>query len=229
MQRSGVSILLIEDDFAVAEAIVGNFSVCGYSVKQVADGIEGLALARSGDFHLAIIDRTLPGLDGLSIIEQLRRDQIGIPALVLSSLGEVEDRVRGLTAGGDDYLPKPFHLFELAARVEALLRRGAVAQDTLLRLGPLTLDLIERTASRGERAIELLPREFKLLDYLMRRPGQVVTRAMLLEDVWKYNFIAETNVIDVHVSKLRRKIDGDDEMRMLHSIRGAGFMLCIPK
>jgi len=147
---------------------------------------------------------------------------------VLSALGEVDDRVRGLKAGGDDYLTKPFAFSELAARVEALLRRPGVLRETILRAGPLEMDLIERHVRRGNRLIELLPREFKLLEFLIRRPGQLMTRAMLLEDVWNYHFLTETNLVDVHIGKLRRKIDGPGETPMIHTIRGSGFMLCPP-
>jgi len=148
--------------------------------------------------------------------------------MVLSALGEVDDRVRGLKAGGDDYLTKPFAFAELAARVEALLRRPLLTRETVLQVGPLEMDLIDREVHRGERSIELLPREFKLLEYLMRRPGQVLTRAMLLEDVWNYRFLSETNLVDVHIGKLRRKVDGPNEIPILHTIRGTGFMLCVP-
>jgi len=167
----------------------------------------------------------LPELDGLSIIKSLRAEKVTTPAIFLSAMGEVGNRVDGLEAGGDDYLPKPFHMFELAARAEALLRRAAPSQETQLRLGDIELDLLHRQARRGEREIDLLPREFKLLEYLMRHAGQTVTRAMLLEEVWNYKFAVETNLVDVHMSKLRHKIDGPGEEKRLLSIRGVGFML----
>jgi two-component system OmpR family response regulator len=221
-------LLLIEDDAETAEEIVSDFTARGYAVSHVANGIDGLAQARSNDFTLVIVDRMLPGLDGLSILRTLRDDHFQVPVLVLSALGEVDDRVRGLKAGGDDYLTKPFVFAELAARVEALLRRPLLSRETVLRVGPLEMDLVDRQVHRAERPIELLPREFKLLEYLMRRPGQVLTRAMLLEDVWNYRFMTETNLVDVHIGKLRRKIDATGETAMVHTVRGAGFMLCAP-
>jgi two-component system, OmpR family, response regulator len=175
-----------------------------------------------------IVDRMLPGLDGLEIIATLRREQLHTPVLVLSALGSVDDRVRGLRAGGDDYLAKPFALVELVARLEALLRRPVEGRETILRAGPLELDLIERSARRGGRAIDLLPREFQLLEFMMRREGQVVTRAMLLEEVWNYRFVPQTNLVDVHMGRLRRKVDGPDEAPLIHSVRGAGFTLRAP-
>ena len=221
-------LLLIEDDAETAAEIVTDLADRGYDVAHVANGTEGLAKATMSQFTLVIVDRMLPGLDGLSILESMRRQRCQVPVLVLSALGDVDDRVRGLKAGGDDYLAKPFDFLELAARVEALLRRPLMSRETVLRVGPLVLDLVERTVHRGTRDVELLPREFKLLEYLMRRPGQVMTRAMLLEDVWNYRFLSETNLVDVHIGKLRRKIDGADEIPMIHSIRGSGFMLCAP-
>src|SRR6202043_575845 len=157
----------------------------------------------------------LPGMDGLTVIEALRKDQVRTPVLVLSALGAVDDRVRGLRMGGDDYLTKPFAVVELVARIEALLRRPAESRETTLRVGPLELDLIERTAKRGDRAIDLLPREFRLLEYMMRRRGRVVTREMLLREVWKYKFVPKTNLVDVHMGRLRRKIDGPHEPPMI--------------
>jgi two-component system, OmpR family, response regulator len=170
----------------------------------------------------------LPGLDGLAVIEALRGEQVTTPALVLSALGGVSDRVRGLRAGGDDYLTKPFALAELAARLEALLRRPAAPRETMLRVGPLELDLLARTARRSNRPLDLLPREFRLLEYMMRREGQVLTRAMLLEQVWNYRFVPQTNLVDVHIGRLRRKLDGPDEPPMVLSVRGVGFMLHAP-
>jgi two-component system OmpR family response regulator len=170
----------------------------------------------------------LPGLDGLSVVETLREEGIKTPVLVLSALNAVNDRVRGLRAGGDDYLAKPFALAELAARLEALLRRPADPRETLLRVGPLELDLIARIARRGQRELELLPREFQLLEYMMRREGQVLTRAMLLENVWNYRFVPQTNLVDVHIGRLRRKVDASGEPPMILSIRGSGFQLRAP-
>jgi two-component system OmpR family response regulator len=221
-------ILLIEDDQETAAEIVGEFTDCGYDVTHRANGIDGLSTARDNEFNVIILDRMLPGMDGLSVLETLRRDNRRTPVLVLSALGDVDERVRGLKAGGDDYLTKPFAAIELTARVEALLRRPATTRETVLRVGPLELDLISRAVRRATRKVELLPREFKLLEYMMRRPGQVLTRAMLLEDVWNYRFLAETNLVDVHIGKLRKKIDGPGETSMIHSIRGSGFMLMAP-
>ena len=221
-------LLVIEDDGETANEIIAEFTDLGFEVTWAANGIEGLDKARSGRPDALIVDRLLPGMDGLTIVEALRKDQMKTPVLVLSALGAVDDRVRGLRAGGDDYLTKPFELIELIARVEALLRRPADNRDTKLRVGPLELDLIERTARRGDRAIDLLPREFRLLEYMMQRKDQVLTRAMLLEEVWKYNFVPQTNLVDVHMGRLRRKVDQPDEPPMIHSVRGTGFVLRAP-
>jgi len=222
-------ILLIEDDNETADEIVKDLTDRGYALTHVDDGQSGLRSARGETFNLLIVDRMLPELDGLSLIEGLRAENIRIPVLVLSALGEVDERVRGLKAGGDDYLTKPFALTELAARVAALLRRPSDSRETVLRVGPLELDLIDRIARRKTREIELLPREFKLLEYLMRRPAQVVTRDMLLEDVWNYRFSPQTNLVDVHIGKLRRKIDADGEIPLLYNVRGVGFIMRVPE
>src|SRR6202040_2577845 len=177
----------------------------GFDVDWAANGIEGLDKARSGDAEAMIIDRLLPGMDGLTIIEALRHEGTRTPVLVLSALGAVDDRVRGLRAGGDDYLTKPFATVELIARIEALLRRPAESRDTVLRVGPLELDLIERTAKRGDRTIDLLPREFRLLEYMLRRKDQMLTRAMLLQEVWNYKFVPESSGFDVPRGGLRRR------------------------
>jgi two-component system OmpR family response regulator len=221
-------LLLIEDDRETADEIVAELVDRGYDVAWAATGIEGLDQARSGHPDAMIVDRLLPGMDGLTIVEALRKDQVHTPVLVLSALGAVDDRVRGLRAGGDDYLTKPFELVELIARIEALLRRPASSRDTKLRVGPLELDLIERTARRGDRPIELLPREFRLLEYMMQRKDQVLTRAMLLEEVWKYKFVPQTNLVDVHMGRLRHKIDEPSEAPMIHNVRGVGFVLRAP-
>jgi two-component system OmpR family response regulator len=222
------SILLVEDDAGLAQEVAADLQGRGYATAHCADGVSALDAVRRGTFDLLVVDRMLPGLDGIELIQRLRDENVRVPVLVLSALGAVDDRVRGLKAGSDDYLTKPFAFAELAARVEALLRRPLETRDTLLRVGDLTLDLIDRQASRGTRAIELLPREFKLLEYLMRRPGQAVTRAMLLEEVWHYRFVPQTNLVDVHIGKLRRKIDAPAEPPMLESIWGTGFMLRAP-
>jgi two-component system OmpR family response regulator len=222
------SILLIEDDKDTANEIKAELGDLGYVVDWAADGIEGLDKARSGGAEVVVVDRLLPGMDGLAIIEALRYEGIRTPVLVLSALGAVDDRVRGLRAGGDDYLTKPFATVELVARIEALLRRPAENRDTLLRVGPLELDLIERSAKRGDRVIDLLPREFRLLEYMMRRKDQILTRTMLLEEVWKYKFVPQTNLVDVHMGRLRHKVDEPSELPMIHNVRGVGFMLRAP-
>ena len=221
-------ILLIEDDADLAGEAGAELVSLGYDVTRLATAEAGLEAARAGGFNLLVVDRMLPGLDGLSLIEQLRAQALHMPVLVVSALDAVDDRVRGLKAGGDDYLTKPFALIELAARVEALLRRPADARATVLRRGALEVDLLERTVRRGGELIELLPREFRLLVYLMRRPGQLVTRDMLLEDVWHYRFLPQTNLVDVHLSKLRRKIDVPGEPSLIQSVRGAGFLFSAP-
>lgn len=221
-------VLLIEDDQETAGEIQAELSEQGFAVDWTANGIEGLDKARAGGADVMIVDRMLPGMDGLTVVEAIRQDGIRTPVLVLSALSAVDDRVRGLRAGGDDYLTKPFATPELIARLEALLRRPAESRDTVLRIGPLELDLIERTARRGERDIALLPREFRLLEYMMRRKDQVVTRAMLLEDVWHYKFVPSTNLVDVHMGRLRRKVDQGGEPPMIHNVRGVGFVLRAP-
>jgi two-component system, OmpR family, response regulator len=221
-------LLIIEDDRETADEIRAELAGRGFDVDWAANGIEGLDKARSGEAEAIIVDRLLPGMDGLTIIEALRHEGIRTPVLVLSALGAVDDRVRGLRAGGDDYLTKPFATVELVARVEALLRRPTESRDTVLRVGPLELDLIERTAKRGDRTIGLLPREFRLLEYMMRRKDQMLTRAMLLEEVWNYKFVPQTNLVDVHMGRLRRKVDEPDEPHMIHNVRGMGFILRAP-
>ncbi|MEI9984671.1 MAG: response regulator transcription factor [Aliidongia sp.] len=227
-RHRGCRILLIEDDYETADEIVKDLTDHGYLVTHADTGQRGLRSARGRGFNLLIVDRMLPELDGLSIIKTLRAENIRVPVLVLSALTGVDERVRGLKAGGDDYLTKPFALSELAARVEALLRRPTDARETTLRVGPLELDLIDRVARRKAREIELLPREFKLLEYMMRRPSRVVTRDMLLERVWNYTNAPHTNLVDVHIGKLRRKIDAEGEMPLLYNVRGIGFILRVP-
>jgi two-component system OmpR family response regulator len=222
-------ILLVEDDEGIAAEVAAELDARGYSVSRVSDGEAATTRALQYDYNLLVIDRMLPGIDGLEIIRRLREENLRTPVLVLSALGAVDDRVRGLKAGGDDYLTKPFALPELAARVEALLRRPVQTRETVLRAGDLVLDLIDREANRNGRRIELLPREFKLLEYLMRREGQAVTRAMLLEDVWHYRFVPQTNLVDVHIGKLRRKLNGPAEPDLIESVWGSGFMLRVPE
>ncbi|HLH51861.1 MAG TPA: response regulator transcription factor [Roseiarcus sp.] len=219
------TVLLVEDEPELAEEIRTDLRRRGYEVRSTETREEGLRAARAGDSAILILDRMLHGEDGLSIVEALRDEGKRTPVLVISALAAVDERIRGLKAGGDDYLVKPFAMAELAARVEALLRRLDDVRTTTLRIGSLEMDLVERTVRRGGRSIELLPREFKLLEYFVRRPDQVVTRAMLLEDVWHYTFIPQTNVVDVHISNLRRKIDARGEAPLITNIRGVGFML----
>jgi two-component system, OmpR family, response regulator len=221
-------VLLIEDDAETAREIMAELVDRGFEVDWAATGIEGLDKARTGDADVMIVDRLLPGVDGLTIIEAARQERVCTPVLVLSALGAVDDRVRGLRAGGDDYLTKPFAIQELIARIEALLRRPAENRDTVLRVGPLELDLLSRSAKRGDRAIDLLPREFRLLEYMMRRKDQLLTRAMLFEEVWNYKFVPQSNLVDVHMGRLRRKVDATSEQPMIHSVRREGFILRAP-
>jgi two-component system OmpR family response regulator len=228
MESAMASVLLIEDDHETAHEIMAELIDRGYAVDWAATGIQGLDKARADAPDAIIMDRLLPGMDGLTIIEALRHDKLATPVLVLSALGAVNDRVRGLRAGGDDYLTKPFAIDELVARIEALLRRPADTRETTLRVGPLELDLLERKVRRGDRSIDLLPREFRLLEYMMRRKAQLLTRAMLLEEVWNYKFVPQTNLIDVHMGRLRHKVDEPPEPPMIHNVRGAGFILRAP-
>ncbi len=219
-------ILVIEDDREAAAYMVNGLAESGYVVDQAADGHEGLILGSSRDYDAMVVDRMLPGLDGLAVIQALRGQGIDTPVLILSALGQVDDRVRGLKAGGDDYLTKPYAFAELLARLEALLRRANPASaETRLKLADLEIDLLARTVRRGGRGIELKPREFALLEFLLRHAGQVVTRTMLLEGVWGYHFDPQTNVIDVHVSRLRQKIDKGFGRPLLHTVRGVGYCL----
>ena len=221
-----MKLLVIEDDREAAAFLVKGLQESGHNVDHAADGRQGLFLATSERFDAMIIDRMLPGLDGLAIVAALRASNNHTPVLILSALDGVDDRVRGLKAGGDDYLTKPYAFSELLARLEALMRRGAGAKaETLLRVGELEIDLLARSVRRGAAEIELLPREFRLLEVLARHAGHVVTRTMLLEQVWDYHFDPQTNVIDVHISRLRQKIDKGHAKPMLHTVRGAGYCL----
>lgn len=217
-------ILLIEDDAGTANEIALELAGHGYAVTHRVLVSEGLAVARGDDVDLLILDRQLPDGEGLDVIERLRAEGRRTPALVLSALGSLDDRVRGLRAGGDDYLAKPFALVELVARVQALLRRPNETRDTRLIVGPLDLDLLAGTGTRAGRALDLLPRELKLLDYLVRRPGRIVTRSMLLQDVWGYTFEPNSNVVDVHMGRLRRKVDADGESQLIRNVRGRGYV-----
>lgn len=217
-------LLLIEDEPAMAQEIESELGRLGYLVKVAANEKMGLEAARSAEPALMIVDRMLAGADSLSMIQTLRDEGIRAPVLFVSGLATVDERIRGLKAGGDDYLTKPFAMSELAARVEALLRRASSAK-TILRAGTLELDLIARLARRGDRPLDLQPTEIKLLEYFMRRPGQTITRTMLLEDVWHYRFLPQTNLVDVHVGKLRRKMDGPGEPSLIRTLRRSGFVL----
>lgn len=224
-----MNILAIEDDSETAAYISKGLTESGHSVDLAKDGKEGLFMATEFSYDVIIVDRMLPGLDGLSIIKKLRARKDQTPAMILSALGEVDDRVTGLRAGGDDYLVKPFAFSELLARLEGLARRlDAEAADTLLKIADLEVDLLGRTVKRNNVDLELQPREFRLLEYLMRHAGQVVTRTMLLENVWDYHFDPQTNVIDVHISRLRSKIDKGFEKPLLQTIRGAGYCIREP-
>ena len=219
-------ILVIEDDSEAASYLVKGLTESGYTVDCAEDGPNGLYLASNNTYDAMIVDRMLPGLDGLSIIEALRKSGNKTPALILSAKTQVHDRVAGLRAGGDDYLTKPFAFAELLARLEALLRRGQPsAGETCLRVADLEMDLLTREVARAGRSIELQPREFRVLEYLMRHAGHVVTRTMLLESVWGYNFDPQTNVIDVHISRLRQKVDKGFDRALLQTVRGAGYRL----
>jgi two-component system OmpR family response regulator len=221
-----MKLLVIEDDREAAAYISKGLSESGYVVDHAPDGRTGLFMASSGSYDALIVDRMLPAMDGLALVAALRTAEVRTPVLILSALGAVDDRVKGLRAGGDDYLAKPFAFAELLARIEALLRRGSGgATTTRLKVGDLEMDLLARSVRRGTQEIELLPREFRLLEFLMRHAGQVVTRTMLLENVWDYHFDPQTNVIDVHVSRLRQKIDKGFSRPLLHTVRGAGYSL----
>lgn len=221
-----MKILVIEDDRDAADYLAKAFTEAGHVAHVADDGDTGFTMAEGGEYDVMVVDRMLPRRDGLSLIAGLRARGNATPTLILSALGEVDDRVTGLRAGGDDYLAKPYAFSELLARVEALSRRGGRSDtETLLRVGDLDLDRLSREVRRGGRDIPLQPREFRLLEYLMRHAGQVVTRTMLLENVWDYHFDPQTNVIDVHVSRLRGKIEKGFDKPLLHTVRGAGYML----
>ncbi|HCM84176.1 MAG TPA: response regulator transcription factor [Alphaproteobacteria bacterium] len=219
-------ILIIEDDPDLASVLTMGLQDAGYKVTHAADGELGLDMAQKDSFDALIVDRMLPKCDGLSVITELRSKGDQTPVLILSALDQVDDRVTGLRAGGDDYLPKPYALAELLARLEALLRRNeTTSPQTKLRVGDLEMDLIARTVTRAGKDIDLQPREFTLLEYLIRHAGQTVTRTMLLEGVWDFHFDPQTNVIDVHISRLRQKIDKGFSHAMLQTVRGSGYMI----
>jgi two-component system OmpR family response regulator len=219
-------ILIVEDDAETRSFVAKGLTESGFTVETANTGRDGLYLATDGGFDAIILDRMLPHLDGLSVLKSLRAAGFGTPVLLLTALSAVDERVRGLRAGADDYLVKPFSFDELHARLEALLRRPQdQAEDAVLECGDLNMDLIARKVRRGARDIALQPREFQMLEYLLRRKNRVVTRTMLLDGVWDYHFDPQTNVIDVHISKLRRKIDQPDETPLIRTVRGAGYML----
>lgn len=219
-------ILIVEDDREAAAYLVKAFGEAGHVADHAAEGRDGYAMAASAPYDVLVMDRMLPGLDGLQVIGRLRQDGVTTPVLILSALGAVDDRVKGLRAGGDDYLPKPYAFSELLARVEVLARRPTGrGEDTVYRVGDLELDRLSHTVQRAGVIVDLQPREFRLLKYMMKNAGQVVTRTMLLENVWDYHFDPGTNVIDVHISRLRGKLDKGFERALLHTIRGAGYMI----
>jgi two-component system, OmpR family, response regulator len=226
MTRADMRLLVVEDDRDAADYLAKAFREVGHVADVAADGEEGLGLALDGKYDVLVVDRMLPKRDGLSVIGTLRSQGVDTPALILSALGQVDDRVKGLRAGGDDYLAKPYAFSELLARVEVLARRRVGrSEETVYRVGDLELDRLSHQVLRGEAEIVLQPREFRLLEYLMKHAGQVVTRTMLLENVWDYHFDPQTNVIDVHISRLRSKIDKGFARPLLHTVRGAGYMI----
>ena len=223
-----MKLLIIEDDAAAAAYLEKAFREVGHMADLAANGLDGYALASDGGYDVVVVDRMLPKMDGLSLIHALREQKIETPILILSALGQVDDRVKGLRAGADDYLAKPYAFSELLARVEVLARRRGTAsstEETSYQIGGLELNRLSHRVTRGGQEIELQPREFRLLEYLMRHGGQVVTRTMLLENVWDYHFDPQTNVIDVHISRLRSKIDKGFDTPLLHTVRGAGYSI----
>lgn len=222
-------ILLVEDDLKIASFILKGLKAEGFAVDHAADGEKGLDLALTEPYAAAIVDVMLPGVNGLELIAAVRREKVAVPIIVLSARGGVEDRVRGLRTGADDYLAKPFAFSELLARVQALIRRGTpAAEPTRLRLADLSMDLIAREVRRGEAVIELQPLEFSLLEYLLRNAGRVVSKTMIMENVWNYNFDPQTNVVESRIYKLREKIDKDFPVKLIHTVRGVGYALKAP-
>lgn len=225
-EKKPMRVLVIEDDRETAQFLQKSLKESGHSADTAADGETGLAMAQGGAYDILIVDRMLPRLDGLTVVKTLRSEGSRTPVLILSALGDVDDRVKGLRAGGDDYLTKPYAYTELLARVEALARRATPEeQETRYAVGDLVLDRLSHRVTRAGEPIQLQPREYRLLEYLMKNAGQVVTRTMLLENVWDYHFDPQTNVIDVHVSRLRSKIDKGFDKPLLHTVRGAGYMV----
>ena len=218
-------VLVVEDEPDLAEEIRLELEANGHPVRIAATAADGLSAARTGWASVFVFDRMLQGDDGLSIIETLRGEGVATPVLVISALSSVDERINGLKFGGDDYLVKPFDVRELTARVEALLRRRGDPRATRLRVGDIEMDLVDRTVRGAGRSVDLLPREFKLLEYFMRRPGEIVTRSMLLEDVWNFKFMAQTHVVDVQIGNLRRKLDPSDSRKFIVNVRAVGFKL----
>jgi two-component system OmpR family response regulator len=221
-------LLVVEDEAKLAANLKRGLGEAGFAVEVAPSAEAARASLLQNRYDLMLLDLRLPGQDGLEFLAALRAAGAALPVLILTARDSTDERVRGLDGGGDDYLTKPFATVELIARIEALLRRPAESRDTVLQVGPLELDLIERTARRGDRTIDLLPREFRLLEYMMRRKGQMLTRAMLLEEVWNYKFVPQTNLVDVHMGRLRRKVDEPPEPPMIHNVRGVGFILRAP-
>ena len=228
-----MKILVIEDDVSAAAYMAKGLEESGHAIDVAHDGKTGLLFAATNDYDILVVDRMLPGLDGLGLVRTLRATGNTTPVLFLSALGQVDNRVEGLRAGGDDYLVKPYAFSELVARIEALTRRGTAGEGeplvTTLRYADLTMDLLARRVERAGKRIDLQPREFKLLEVLLRHAGQVMTRTMLLEKVWDYRFDPQTNIIDVHISRLRQKIDKGNDVALIHTVRGAGYSLRVPE
>jgi two-component system OmpR family response regulator len=224
-----MNVLLIEDDAEIADYIVAGLIEHGHCVDRAVDGVNGLSLAGRDQYEVAIVDRMIPALDGLSLVKMLRQKGVRTPILFLTSLGGLDDRVEGLNAGGDDYLVKPFAFPELLARVNALGRRPAAAAQTVLRVGDLEMNLLDRCVKRAGKTVPLQPREFRLLECLMRHGGRVVTRTMLLEMVWDFHFDPKTNIVETHISRLRAKVDRGQSHEMIHTVRGAGYSIRAPR
>jgi len=224
-----MKVLVIEDDLDTADYIAGGLKEHGHVVDRTASGRDGLFLAADGSHDVMVVDRMLPGVDGLTLVKTLRGAAVRTPVLFLTTLGGIDDRVEGLEAGGDDYLVKPFAFTELLARLNALARRPPLTEiETVLKVADLEMDLVRRSVARAGRRIDLQPREFRLLEYLMRHAGQVVTRTMLLEQVWEFQFDPRTNIVETHVSRLRAKVDRDFDAELIHTVRGAGYCLRAP-
>ncbi|MGZ3524613.1 MAG: response regulator [Thermodesulfobacteriota bacterium] len=219
-------VLVVEDDVKIASFIVKGLKAAGYAVDHALDGENGLHMALTQPYDTAIFDIMLPKLDGLSLIERMRKEKVGTPVIILSAKASIDDRVKGLQTGGDDYLTKPFAFSELLARVQALIRRASgLSEPTRLTVGNLSMNLLTREVKRGDRKIELQPIEFSLLEYLMRSAGRIVSRTMIMEHVWNYNFDPQTNVVEARISRLRDKIDRGFDNKLIHTVRGVGYVL----